>query len=79
MRTTDKEIELHIQFIERHTNYKVKRDQWEKKPTYNVYLNDVLVAKIISDCKSDVWDMLNPFWEIGFENSIHEHESKQEV
>ena len=76
MRTTIREINSHIHFIERFTDYRIERDYSATKRTYNVCLNDKVVATIISDNNSDVWDMLNPFWEIGFENSKKEYESR---
>ena len=68
MRTTKEEIRLHINYIEKYSDYKVVRDFREKTTTYNVKLNDVIVAIVKSNNNSDIFDMLTPFWDIAFDN-----------
>lgn len=41
-------------------------------------LNDELVAKIISDCKSDIWEMLNVWWNIAFKNDCEKRKNEIE-
>lgn len=72
MRTTKEEIRNHINFIERYSEYKVEKKRYEKTTTYNVKLNNVIVAIIKSNNNSDVWDMLEPFWKIAFNNKYDE-------
>ena len=67
MRTTKEEIKNHINFIEKYTDYKITKDYTEKTTTYNVTLHNELIAIIKSNNNSDVWDMLDPFWQKGFE------------
>lgn len=76
MRTTQQEINNHIAYIERHSDYRVVRNWSNKKPTYLVMLNDELVAQIISDCKSDVWEMLNVWWNIAFRNDYEKRKNE---
>lgn len=77
MRTTKNEIALHINFIEKYSNYKVEKDYTEKTTTYNVKLNNVTMAIIKSNNNSDVWDMLEPFWKIAFNNKCDEIKQKK--
>ena len=72
MRTTKEEIRMHINFIEKHSDYKVKKDYREKTTTYNVELNNKIVAIVKSNNNSDIWDMLTPFWDVAFENRCKE-------
>jgi hypothetical protein len=69
MRTTTEDIRRHINYIERHTDYKVV-DGYAyyvgNKSCYTVMLGDEVKAVIISNSNSDVWDMLNPFWDEAF-------------
>ena len=68
MRTTKEAIRLHINYIEKYSDYKVVRDFSEKTTTYNVKLNDVVVAIVKSNNNSDIFDMLTPFLYIAFNN-----------
>lgn len=77
MRTTKEEIKRHINFIELNSNYKVEKDYTEKTTTYNVKLNNMIVTIIKSNNNSDVWDMLEPFWRIAFNNKCDEIEKKK--
>ena len=51
MRTTKEEIKMHINFIEKYSNYKVEKDYTEKTTTYNVKLDNVIVAIVKSNNK----------------------------
>lgn len=77
MRTTKDEVRMHINFIERHSDYKVEKDITEKTTTYNVKLNDTIVAIVKSNNNSDVFDMLTPFWDIAFKNHCEEIEKRK--
>lgn len=72
MRTTKEEIKKHINFIEKYSNYKVEQGRYEKTTTYYVKLNNVTMAIIKSNNNSDIWDMLEPFWKIAFNNKCDE-------
>lgn len=72
MRTTKEEVRMHINFIEKYSDYKVKKDCREKTTTYNVELNNKIVAIVKSNNNSDIWDMLIPFWDIAFENKCND-------
>ena len=72
MRTTKEEIRLQINYIEKYSDYKVKKDYREKTTTYNVELNSKIVAIVKSDNNSDIFDMLTPFWDVAFENRWNE-------
>lgn len=72
MRTTKEDIRLQINYIEKYSNYKVKKAYREKTTTYNVELNSKIVAIVKSNNNSDIWDMLTPFWNIAFENRCKE-------
>ena len=74
MRTTKEEIRMHINFIEKYSNYKVEKDYREKTTTYNVKLNNVIVAIVKSNNNSDIFDMLTPFWDVAFDNKCNEIE-----
>ena len=78
MRITQKDINSHIAYIERNSDYRVVRNWSNKKPTYLVMLNDELIAQIISDCKSDVWEMLNVWWNIAFRNDCEKRKNEIE-
>lgn len=78
MRTTQQEINNHIAYIERYSDYRIVRNWSNKKPTYLVMLNDELVAQIISDCKSDIWEMLNVWWNIAFRNDCEKRKNEIE-
>ena len=41
-------------------------------------LNDELIAQIISDCKSDIWEMLNVWWNIAFRNDCEKRKNEIE-
>ena len=77
MRTTKEEIRMHINFIEKYSNYKVEKDYREKTTTYNVKLNNVIVAIVKSNNNSDIFDMLTPFWDVAFENRWNEIENRK--
>ena len=77
MRTTKEEIRLQIKYIEKYSNYKVEKDYREKTTTYNVKLNNVIVAIVKSDNNSDIFDMLTPFWDIAFNNHCEEIEKRK--
>ena len=77
MRTTKEEVRLHINYIERHSNYKVERDYTEKTTTYNVKLNNIIIAIVKSNNNSDVFDMLIPFWNVAFDNHCKEIEKRK--
>lgn len=77
MRTTKEEIKMHIGFIEMYSNYKVEKDYREKTTTYNVKLDNMIVAIIKSNNNSDIWDMLDPFWQIAFNNKCDEMEKRK--
>lgn len=77
MRTTKEEIRMHINFIEKYSNYKVEKDYREKTTTYNVKLNNVIVAIVKSNNNSDIFDMLTPFWDVAFENKWNEIEKRK--
>ena len=77
MRTTKEEIRMHINFIEKYSNYKVEKDYTEKITTYNVKLNNVIVAIVKSNNNSDIFDMLTPFWDVAFENKWNEIEHRK--
>ena len=75
MRTTTQHIKRHIEYIERHTNYKIIEGNTYyigTKTCYTVTLNDEPKAVIISNNNSDIWDMLEPFWHEGFINDCNE-------
>lgn len=75
MRTTAREIQNHIDFIERHSDYRIYEGNTYyigDKECYTVTLGGKCKAVIISNNKSDIWDMLNPFWEVAFENDCRE-------
>ena len=72
MRTTKEDIRMHINFIEKYSNYKVEKDYREKTKTYNVKLDGVIVAIVKSNNNSDIFDMLTPFWDVAFENRWNE-------
>ena len=72
MRTTKEDIRMHINFIEKYSNYKVEKDYREKTITYNVKLDGVIVAIVKSNNNSDIFDMLTPFWDVAFENRWNE-------
>lgn len=77
MRTTKEEIRLHINFIEKYSDYKVEKDHREKTTTYNVKLNDIIVAIVKSNNNSDVFDMLTPFWDIAFNNHYEDIKNRK--
>lgn len=77
MRTTKEEIRMHINFIEKHSDYKVEEDYRGKTTTYNVKLNNVIVAIVKSNNNSDIFDMLTPFWNIAFNNHCEEIEKRK--
>lgn len=77
MRTTKEEIRLHINFIEKYSDYKIEKVRREKTTTYNVKLNDAIVAIVKSNNNSDIFDMLTPFWDIAFENHYREIEKRK--
>ena len=77
MRTTKNEIALHINFIEKYSNYKIEWNHREKTTTYNVKLDNVIVAIIKSNNNSDIFDMLEPFWKIAFNNKCDEIENHE--
>ena len=79
MRTTKDEIRKHINFIENHSEYKVEKSHTEKTTTYYVKLNNVTVAIIKSNNNSDIWDMLDPFWKVAFDNKVSEIEKRKEA
>lgn len=79
MRTTKDEIRMHINFIENNSEYKVEKSYIEKTTTYYIKLNNVTVAIIKSNNNSDIWDMLEPFWQIAFNNKRNEIKSKKEM
>ena len=69
MRITEKDIKRHINYIERHTDYKVVDGYayyMGNKSCYTVRLGDEVKAVIISNINKDVWDMLQPFWNEAF-------------
>lgn len=77
MRTTKEEIRLHINFIEKYSDYKVEKVRREKTTTYNVKLNNVIVAIVKSNNNSDVFDMLTPFWDIAFNNHYEDIKNRK--
>lgn len=77
MRTTKDEIRKHINFIERYSEYKVEKSHIETTTTYYVKLNKMTVAIIKSNNNSDIWDMLEPFWKIAFDNKYNETKEKK--
>lgn len=77
MRTTKEEVRMHINFIEKYSNYKVEKDYREKTTTYNVKLNNVIVAIVKSNNNSDIFDMLTPFWDVAFNNKCDEIEKRK--
>lgn len=79
MRTTKDEIRKHINFIENNSNYKVEKSYIEKTTTYYIKLDNVTVAIIKSNNNSDVWDMLEPFWKIAFNNKRDEIKKRKEA
>ena len=77
MRTTKEEIKMHINFIEKYSNYKVEKSLIEKTTTYYVKLNNVTVAIVKSNNNSDIFDMLTPFWDIAFNNHYEERKNRK--
>ena len=75
MKTTSRHIKRHIEYIENHTNYKVTEGNTYyigSKECYTVTLDGEPKAVIISNSKSDIWDMLEPFWREAFEHDKRE-------
>ena len=75
MRTTAREIQNHIDFIERHSDYRIHEGNTYyigDKECYTVTLDGESKAVIISNNKSDILDMLEPFWKVAFENDCRE-------
>ena len=71
IRITTKDIQQHIEYIEKYSNYKVIKIHDEKKPTYHVMKNNKIVSVIISNTNNDVYDMLEPYWMRAFINDCN--------
>ena len=78
-RTTKDDIRKHINFIENYSSYRIEKDHTETTTTYLVKLNKKTVAIIKSKNNSDIWDMLEPFWKIAFENKKEDIRLKKEM
>ena len=68
MRTSREDLNRHIRVIEDYTEFRIER-AWDdgrngKRSLEVTDRHGKVVAVIKSSCMSDIWDMLQPFWEI---------------